>query len=428
MFSLKKIFSQTFISLKIYNYRLYFVGQAISLCGTWVQTIGQDWLVLKISGSGTMLGVVSAFQFLPLLLLGPVGGVLADRFPRRKVLYFTQGISGFLALILGFLVFTNTVQIWMICILALCLGLVNTIDNPTRQAFVFDMVSKERIANAVALNSIEFNLARVIGPAIGGGLIAAVGFAACFFINAASYSVVIIVLFLMRAREIKSAPVITKIKGQLIKGLRYVKSTPVLFNVLFMMVIIGTFTYEFTVSLPLLVKFIFNGDATTYATLTTAVGVGAVAGGFFSAGRKRISPRQLVLSAFFFGISMLLASFMPIFLFTLLFLVIVGFFSVNFLSLGSSILQLESAPEMRGRVMSFWTMVFLGSTPIGGPIIGWIGEHFGARWSFATGGIAAVLAAIWGGVFLYKEEITKNVTQEMQIKTEEITDQERRIL
>jgi len=387
---------RTFFSLGNSNFRLYFIGQAISLSGTWMQTIGQSWLVLQITGSGTALGLVTALQFLPILLLGPLGGVIADRFPKRTILYATQSAAGVLALVLGALVEAGTVRLWMVGVLAACLGLVNTVDNPTRQTFVFEMVGKEQIQNAVSLNSVLVNVARVVGPAIAGVLIASVGLASCFFVNAASYISVLIALRMMHAEQLRPAPLVARAGGQLRDAFRYVRSSPVLRSALVMMAIIGTLSYEFQVVLPLFAQFTLGGNAGTYAALTVAMGVGSVIGGLYTASRKTVVPRMLIRAAFLFGAVILAAAIAPNLPWAIAALVLVGIFSINFLSLGNTILQLESVPEMRGRVMALWMVAFLGSTPIGGPIIGWIGEHAGPRWGLGIGGLAAIIAGTLG--------------------------------
>jgi len=395
---------RTFASLKIRNYRLYFIGQAISLCGTWMQTIAQDWLVLKLSGSGTMLGLVTALQFLPVLFFGPLGGVVADRFPKRKILYVTQSSAGLLALVLGLLVVTGAVRLWMLFILAPLLGLVNTVDNPTRQTFVFEMVGEDALNNAVTLNSTEVNLARVIGPSIAGILIATVGLGACFLINAISYVPVLVMLCMMRASELHQAPLIERARGQLREGFSYVWHTPLLRDTLIMMGIIGTLSYEFSVVLPLLAQFTFHGNASSYAALTASMGIGSVLGGLVTAGRKKVAPQLLIRASFLFGIALFLAAIVPSLFLEVLVMIVIGIFSINFISLGNTTLQLESKPEMRGRVMALWAVAFLGSTPIGGPIIGWIGEHAGPRWGLVIGGLAAVIAAGIGVVSLRREK------------------------
>ena len=409
-----------FESLKIRNYRMYFIGQAVSLCGTWMQTIGQDWLVLQITKSGTQLGIVSAFQFLPVLFLAPYGGVIADRFSKRKILLFTQSIAAILALILGILVVTGSVKIWMIYILAMGLGLVNSVDSPTRQTFVSEMVDKSHLANAVAINSTEVNLARAVGPVIAGSVIAVVGIGMCFLINAASYVAVIVMLAMMRYGELHVVEKIQKAKGQIREGIKYIMSSPVLFHTIIMMVIIGTLSYEFSVSLPLLAQFTFHGNAQSYSFLVAATGMGSVIGGYFAIRRKTVAPRFLIFSALGFGISLSIAAWMPTLALAVLFMFFAGIASLNFISLGNTILQLESRPEMRGRVLSFWTLAFLGSTPIGGPIIGWIGEKFGPRWGLGVGGLAAIAAAIYGALIVLKRDArAKEISEDIRMRDEQ---------
>lgn len=393
MSQLKKFSRQTFSSLKVRNYRLYFIGQAISLCGTWMQMVGQAWLVLKLTGSGGQLGLVIAAQFLPVLVFGAAGGVLVDRFSKRALLYFTQTAFGILALVLGLLVLTNIAQIWMVYTLAVLFGFITLIDSPTRQTFVMEMVGKDQLPNAVSLNATQFNMARVVGPAIAGALIAGFGLAACFLVNAVSYIAVLMVLFMMRQREFFSAPLVARAKGQLREGFAYVKKTPLVRDTLILIAIIGTLAYEFSVSLPILAQFTFHGSVGSYAALTGAIGVGAIFGGLYTASRKKVTQAMLAVSAALFGSVILISAVMPSLALAVAGLLLVGFFSVNFTSLANVILQFESRPDMRGRVMALWYVAFLGSTPIGGPIIGFVGQYFGPRWSLGVGGLAALVAA-----------------------------------
>jgi MFS family permease len=418
MDAVRRFGRQTFSSLRIRNYRLYFIGQGISLSGTWMQTIGQGLLVLRLSGSGTELGVVTALQTLPILLLGPLGGVIADRFPKRQILYATQTAAGVQALILGLLVATDEIKIWMVYVLAIGLGVINTVDNPTRQTFVLEMVGKDALSNAVSLNSTEINLARVIGPSIAGALIALVGLSACFIVNGLSYFAVVAVLHRMRADELQPAPRMGRAKGQILEGFRYVRAMPTLRTILLMMAIIGTFTYEFTVILPLFAEFTFGKGAGGYALLTASMGAGAVVGGIVTASRKRQgTPTMLLLAAFLFGVTDLIAASAPTLPLAMAAFVLVGFFSITFTALGNVTVQLASAPEMRGRVMALWTMAFLGSTPIGGPIIGWIGEHAGPRWGLAVGGMAAVLASGYGAWALRRTDRKRVSAEETRPQT-----------
>jgi MFS family permease len=422
--SAKKIGRNTFSSLRIRNYRLYFIGQGISLSGTWMQIIGQSWLVLKLSGSGTALGLVTALQFLPMLILAPWGGVVADRFNKRKLLYITQSAAGILGLVLGVLVATNLVKLWMVYVLAAALGLVNSIDNPTRQTFVYEVAGRDELRNAVTLNSTEINLTRVIGPVLAGVVIATLGLAPCFFINAASYTAILVCLIMMHSQELHTVEPVPRARGQLREGFRYVRNTPVLRDVLVMMAIIGTLTYEFQVTLPLLAKYTFHGNASSYAWLTAAMGGGAVLGGLVTASRRKSAPRELIVTALIFGVAVLLAAFSPSLATAILAMVFVGVFSIAFTALDNTILQLESAPNMRGRVMALWTVAFLGSTPIGGPLIGWIGEHFNPRWALAVGGFAALAAGLYGLLAMKgypSHEVPADSTLQPSVSTKEDT-------
>jgi MFS family permease len=284
---------ETFSSLQVRNYRLYYIGQIISTSGTFMQTIAQAWLVLKLTSSGTALGLATALQYLPILFLGPYGGVIADRLPKRKILFFTQSISGVLALILGALVATGLVRIWMVYILAFSLGMVNVFDNPTRQTFYIEMVGPDNLRNAVTLYSTLVNMARIIGPAIAGGLIAFFGVAPCFIINGISFAAVVIMLTRMNVTELRITPPVPRARGQLQEGFQYVASTPVLANTLLMMAIIGTLTFEFQVSLPLIATFTFKQNASGYALLSAGMGFGAAIGGIvFARPRSTSSPRS----------------------------------------------------------------------------------------------------------------------------------------
>lgn len=420
LFRMKTFFHDTFSSLKVRNYRFYFIGQAVSVSGTFMQGVAQAWLILKLTNSGTALGIVTALQYLPILLFGPWGGLIADRYNKRKVIYLTQTLFAVQAILLGILTLTGTVQVWMVGALAFFYGLVNLIDNPVRQTFVPEMVGKERVRNAVTLYSSLVNLARVIGPLVAALLIAQVGIGMCFIYNGLSYAAIILLLALMRTAELHHTPRAARAPGQISEGIRYILKTPILRNTLMMMVIIGTLTYEFQVSLPLFAQFTFRGNADTYAMMMTALGVGSIVGGILLAGQKKASVRTLRVAAFFFGLATVAASVMPTLRLALASIFAVGFFSILFQSIGNSILQLESEPHMRGRVMSYWTMAFLGSTTIGGPIIGWIGQVFSPRWSLAVGGSAAVIAAIVGALSI--AEMEKRTTDRIVTAAELATD------
>ncbi len=394
----------TFSSLRIRNYRYYFAGQSVSMVGTWMQSTAQAWLVLKLTGSGVDLGLVIALQTLPILLLGPVGGTIADRFGKYRILFWTQGFAGLQALALGGLVLSGSAKLWMVYVLAVCLGLINMVDNPTRQTFVNEMVGRDNLRNAVTLNSVMVNLARAIGPAIAGALIATVGIGWCFLVNGMSFVFVLSALRAMHQEELSPAPLSPRGRGQLVEGLRYVARTPVLRDALVMMALVGTLTYEFQVTLPLIAKYTFHGNAETYGSLTAFMGIGAVIGGLAAAGRSGSGQRRMVGAALVFGVVMVLATLAPTALTERIVLLAVGACSVTFLSLGNATLQLRAEPSMRGRVMSLWSVAFLGSTPIGGPVVGWIGAHVGPRWGLGVGAAAALAAAGLGWFTLRRHD------------------------
>lgn len=391
---------RTFRSLNVRNYRLYFIGQTISLCGTWMQSIAQALLVLHLTGSGTALGLVIGLQFAPLLLLAPLGGVLADRVSKRKLLLITQSVAGVLALTMGVLVATGAVRLWMVYVLALGLGMVNAVDNPTRQTFVHELVGRRQLVNAVTLNSIIVNLSRAVGPAIAGVIVAQFGLAPCFIINGLSFGAVLGCLFMMSERDLVKTKPLPAAKGQLRAGFSYAWRTPLVRNVLIMTVLVGALSYEFSVSLPLLAHVTLRGAeaavAGAVALLTSAMGVGAVVGGLATAGRRNATMGALSTGAFGFGVSMLLVAMSPTIAWAAAGMAVVGYFSVSFSALTNTILQMVSAPRMRGRVMALWSMGFVGSTVIGGPTIGWIGQAAGPRWSLVIGAFSALLAGVVG--------------------------------
>ena len=390
----------TFASFKIRNFRLYFFGQGLSLCGTWAQTIALSWLVLKLTHSGTQLGLVLAMTFLPILIFGVWGGVITDRFNKRFILYITQTTQSILALSVGLLIVSNRIELWMVYVFAIILGFTMVIDTPTRQTFIIEMVGGKNLKNAVTLNATMVNLARVIGPSIAGILIATVGIGQCFLINAASFVAVLIALIAMRASELHTAPLVPRAKGQIVAGITYVLQEPVLKATLVMMFIIGAFAYEFPVILPLFATVSLHGDATTYSAMTVAMAVGAIAGGLYTAGRSLKASLSLSAVALLFGLSIITVSLLPNIFTICVVLILVGGLSVLFISIGNTTLQLTSTPGMRGRVMSLWSIAFLGTTPIGGPIIGAIADHSNPRIGLAVGGVSAIVAALFGARIL----------------------------
>jgi MFS family permease len=388
-------FHRTFRALKVRNYRLYFTGQVISVSGTWMQMVAQTYLILyRLHGTGVDVAVATGLQFLPLLLAGPFGGLIADRLDKRKVLYCTQVTAGVLALVFGVLTLSHSIRLWEVFVLATLLGGVNLFDNPARQTFVSEMVGLDLMPNAVSLNSVLMNSARVIGPAIGGVLILTVGVGTCFIVNAASYVAVIIALSLMRPHELYRKPGVERAKGQVRQGLRYVWNTPDLRSPLISMAIVGIFAFNFTITLPLLAKFTFHGGAGLYSAFLAAMGAGAVAGGLFTAHRSNPSTKLLAIIGLFFGTMILTVALMPTKTLALIMLVPMGAASISFIATNNATLQLRADPAMRGRVMSLNAIAFLGSTPIGAPLLGYISDISNPRVSLVVGGVATLVASV----------------------------------
>ena len=388
----------TFRALSRRNFRLYFIGQIISNSGTWMQTVAQSWLVLELTKSGLALGLVSAAQFLPILLLSPLAGVYVDRTDKRRLLVFTQSAFALIALGLGVLVLAKLVALWMVFALAALMGIVNAIDTPARQSFVIEMVGKEDLANAVSLNAVLMNSARVIGPAIAGAVIYRFGVGPNFIVNAISYVAVIASLLMLRSSELMPSPPLQARKGQLREGLRYVARTPRLAIPLLIMLVVGTLAYEFQVSLPLLTTLTFHLGAGAYAAITAALGVGAVIGGLVAATYAKPSMRRLAGAALIFGSLMVVAALMPTFYTSLGAVALAGLVSIIFLSTANTLLQITAKPDMRGRVMALYTVAFLGTTPIGAPLVGYIAQHFGGRAGILVGGVATVAAGALGAL------------------------------
>jgi MFS family permease len=386
----------TFAALSVRNYRRYYGGQAISLIGTWMQMTAQAWLVLSLTHSGAALGAVVALQTLPVLLLAPYGGVIADRLDKRRLMIVLQSAMGVQALALGLLTVTGAVRVWQIGLLAALLGLNNAFENPARQSFMLEMVGPDHLRNAVSLNSVLVNVARTVGPAVAGLLIAGVGDGVCFLINAGSFVAAIASLARMDRGALNPTPPTPRARGQLRAGLRYVRSTPALAVPLLMMAAVGCLTYEFQVSLPVMASHGLHVGATGFGFMTAAMGIGAVVGGLLVAARGKTGTRPLVLAASAFGMAMAMATLAPSLAVELVALGLAGGASISFMATGNSTLQLNAAPAMRGRVMSLWFVAFQGSTPIGGPIVGGVMELLGARAGLGLGAITCFAVALCG--------------------------------
>ncbi|MQA03962.1 MAG: MFS transporter [Streptosporangiales bacterium] len=385
----------TFRSLRVRNYRLYWSGAIVSNVGTWMQRIAQDWLVLHLSGnSGVALGVTTGLQFLPLLLFGLWGGVLADRLDKRKLLVATQIAFAVVGVTLGLLNLTGVVEVWHVYALALTFGIVTAVDNPTRQAFVVEMVGQQEVSNAVALNSASFNTARIVGPAVAGVLISLVGTGPVFLINAASYAAVVVGLRLMRADELRLPDRVSREPGQLREGLRYVRERPELLLPIIIVGVVGTFGFNFQITMALMTKEVFGRGAGAFGLLATAMAVGSLTGALLAARRARPRARFFVQAAVLFGVLEIVAGLLPTYETFMAILVPIGVFAISMATTANAYVQMQTRPSMRGRVMSLYMLVFMGGTPIGAPLVGWIAGLLGAQWGLISGGIICVVATV----------------------------------
>jgi len=366
------------------------------MAGTWMQIVAQSWLVLQLSGSATALGVVTSIQTLPVLLLGPYSGLIADRFDKRKLLIVTQTASGLLALALGILTLTHQVTLWQVMVFAALLGLCNCFTNPSRSAFTSEMVGPDELRNAVSLNSVLINCARAVGPAVAGVVIAAGGTGLCFLVNAASFLAVIFSLATLDVSRLYQPPRTQRAPRQVREGLSYVKRTPNLLVPLVMLAIVGCLAYEFQVVLPVMARDSFGNGAQTYGFMTAAMGAGAVVGGLYVAAKGQTGLKVMVRSAALFTVVLAIAAVAPTLWLELIALFLVGAVSVGFLSQGSSTLQLGAKPTMRGRVVALWIVALQGTTPIGGPIAGVVTEYLGGRSGLVLAAAACAVAAVIG--------------------------------
>ncbi len=384
---------RSFDSLSVPNYRRYFAGQLVSLSGTWMQTVAAIWLILSLTDSGIAVGLTTALQFLPMLLFGAWGGLLADRMSKRRLLILTQALMAIPAIGLLAVTATGVVAPWMVFLAVFAMGLVNAVDNPTRQSFVFEMVGADRVVNAVSLNSVIVQAARIVGPAIAGLLIASFGVVPCFALNALTFVAMIFALRGMDPDGLHAAPVAAREPGAIRAGLRYVRATPELAVPLALMVLVGTLGFNFQVVLPLLARFSFDGGAMTYGVLVSAMAVGSIAGALVNGAHGRTGPRLIAAGALAFGILALLSGAMPSLALEIPVLAGLGAAAVTFAATINSTLQLAVSPEMRGRVMALYSVVFLGSTPIGGPLVGWLSQTYDPRVALLLAGVTGVSAA-----------------------------------
>ena len=389
---------RSFDSLSVPNYRRYFAGQLVSVSGNWMQMVAEVWLMLTLTGSGVAVGMTTALQFLPILLFGAWGGVLADRFSKRRLLMVTQALMALPALALFAIVSAGTVEPWMVLALVFVRGTINAVDNPTRQAFAIEMVGPERLVNAVSLNSVLIHASRLFGPALAALIIAFAGVGPCFALNVLTFAAMVFALWRMDPAELREPPGAVRERGAVRAGLRYVRRTPALAVPLALMALVGTFGLNFHVVLPLLARFSFEGDASAYASLVAAMGVGSVIGALLTGARGRADARLIAGAALAFGVLALLAAAMPSLALEIPVLALIGAAAVSFAAAINSTLQLAVEPEMRGRVMALYSIVFLGSTPIGGPLAGWLSEAYDPRVALLLAA-GAGLSAAWAARF-----------------------------
>ncbi len=407
---------RSFDSLAVPNYRRYFAGQIVSLSGNWMQMVAEVWLILSLTGSGVAVGLTTALQFLPILLFGAWGGVLADRFPKRRLLMVTQALMALPALVLLAIVTAGTVAPWMVFVLVFARGTINAVDNPTRQSFAIEMVGAERVVNAVSLNSVLVQSARLVGPTLAGLLIVTAGVEPCFALNVLTFAAMIFALWRMEPAELNTPPPAVRERGAVRAGLRYVRRTPELAVPLGLMALVGTLGLNFQVILPLLARFSFDGGAGAYAALVSAMGAGSVIGALVTGAHGRTDARLITGAALAFGVLALLAASMPSLALEIPVLALLGASAVTFAATINSSLQLSVEPQMRGRVMALYSVVFIGSTPIGGPLVGLLSEAYSPRVALLLAASAG-LSAAWAGHVALARRPPRRESQNSAAKT-----------
>lgn len=395
--------SRTFQSFEYYNFRLWFGGNLFAATGVWMQRIAQDWLVLTFltAGSTLQVGIVTALQFAPILLLSPAAGVIADRFDKRTIIQVTQAATALMGLLLGTLVLTNTITLWMVYLVAFAGGSINAIENPVRQAFVSEIVPTSALPNAVALNSTAFNLARLLGPAVSGFVIDWVGMGWVFIVNAALFLVPVFTVMFMRETELRKVPPVPREKGQIHQAVQYVRGRRDIILILVIVGVVSLLGLNFQITSAAMATQVYGLPAGGFGLMSTALAVGAVVGSLLVARVNNPRLRLIVLSSLFFGTMLTLLSFAPTYVWFLIIAVPVGVAQQILIASANAAVQITTAPSFRGRVMALYSMIFLGVTPLGSPFIGWIAEHWGARWSMAVGGLASVGIAIGVAIFGY---------------------------
>jgi len=392
--------SPTFRALHNHNYRLYAMGGVVSNTGTWMQRVAQDWLVVLLAvNDGTALGITTGLQFLPALLLSPYAGVVADRFPKQRLLQVTQTVMALTALALGALAITGVVEVWHVYVLAFVFGVGSAFDAPARQSFVSEMVDPDELSNAVGLNSASFNAARVAGPALAGlligvfgGGVAATGWV--IVLNGLSYTTVLVALRRMVVAELNVSPREERHKGMILDAVRYLRGRPDLLMILSVVFFAGTFGLNFQMTSALMATHVFHKGATEYGLLGSAMAVGSLTGALMAARRTQIRLRLVVGAALLFGLVEIVSGLVPTYATFVLVVPLLGFTALTMITAANTTMQLATSPGLRGRVMALYLMIFMGGTPLGSPFIGWIGEQFGARWTLIGGGGLTILGVL----------------------------------
>lgn len=394
--------SRTFHSLRYFNFRLWFFGNIIASTGMWMQRVAQDWLVLTVltKNSGTQVGVVTALQFLPILVLSPWAGLLADRLNRRALLQAMQLANALLGLILGVLILTNTAQLWHVYVLALLGGVAGAIDSPARQAFVSELVPPVSLSNAVGLNSTAFNAARLIGPAVSGLLIDAIGTGWVMIVTAVAFFAPVLTLALMRSADLVPRKVVKRSPGQIREGVSYVKNRPDIVLILVIVAVVSGLGMNFQLTSALMATEVYGKAAGEYGILGSFMAVGALSGSLLAARRAQPRLRLIVSGAAIYGLLEIVLALAPTYESFAVLAIPTGLAMLTMVTAANATIQITTDETVRGRVMALYSMIFMGATPIGSPFIGWVGEQFGARWSILVGGGASlaigVIAGVWG--------------------------------
>ena len=405
---------RNFKSLRHYSYRLYWISQLISVTGTWMQNVALAWLVVTLTGSAVALGTATALQFLPILFFSLFAGVVIDRLPKREIIIATQTVSAIQAFILWILVALKAITLWEIYALSLLIGFINAFDQPGRQAFVAEMVPDEDVGNAIALNSLLFNAARTIGPAVAGITIALVGVAPSFLLNGISYLAIIAALLMMRKSQLRTFTfkVNSTMKEGVKEGISYAINEPAIASILIVLFFVGTFGYNFNTILPLLVKFVLRGGPEVFGVLTSALGIGSMIGALLVAGRQKPTRKFIYTFAAVFGIMDIAISFSRSFALTIIFLVSLGIASIAYIASTNTSLQMNSPMRLRGRIMGLYVVIFAGSTPIGALFTGFVAEWLGTVPMILIEG-SLCLIGVGTGIIYIKRKAVATKTKEV---------------